>query len=40
MHIYEDMLHTWMFFGIPESKKAIHEMIHIILQRGITHEKL
>ncbi|MDY0294967.1 MAG: alpha/beta hydrolase [Acholeplasmataceae bacterium] len=26
MHIYQDMLHTWMFFGIKESKQAINEM--------------
>jgi epsilon-lactone hydrolase len=32
IHTYEDMLHTWMFFGIPESKQAINEMIDVIHQ--------
>lgn len=32
IHSYEDMLHTWMFFGIPESKQAIDEMIDVIHQ--------
>jgi acetyl esterase/lipase len=26
MNVYEDMLHTWMFFGLKESRKAINEM--------------
>lgn len=31
LYIYEDMLHTWIFFGIEESKKAIHEIHQTIL---------
>lgn len=27
MHIYQDMLHTWMFFGIKESIKTMNEIV-------------
>ncbi|TNF09484.1 MAG: alpha/beta hydrolase [Bacillota bacterium] len=30
MHIYEKMLHTWIYFGIRESLKAIDEIIQTI----------
>ncbi|MDR4968234.1 MAG: alpha/beta hydrolase [Acholeplasmataceae bacterium] len=29
-HLYEEMMHVWMFFGLPESKKALKEVIDII----------
>lgn len=30
MHIYEKMLHTWIYFGIPESKQALNEICETI----------
>jgi len=30
MYTHQDMLHTWMFFGIKESVDAIHEMVRYI----------
>jgi acetyl esterase/lipase len=30
MHIYKKMLHTWIYFGIPESKHAINEICDTI----------
>ena len=30
VYTYDDMLHTWMFFGLPESKQSILEMIKVI----------
>lgn len=30
MHVYQDMLHTWMFFGLRESLKSIREMVNHI----------
>lgn len=32
MHIYENMLHTWIYFGILESKQAMNEIVQTILQ--------
>ncbi|TVP86097.1 MAG: alpha/beta hydrolase [Acholeplasmataceae bacterium] len=31
LHVYEDMLHTWMFFGLPESRQAISDITNHIL---------
>ncbi|MFU8793345.1 MAG: alpha/beta hydrolase fold domain-containing protein [Acholeplasmataceae bacterium] len=31
-HLYEEMMHVWMFFGLPESKKVLKETIEIINQ--------
>jgi acetyl esterase/lipase len=30
MYIYKDMLHTWIFFGVPESKQAVDEISHYV----------
>lgn len=30
MHVYQDMLHTWMFFGLKESNAMINEMTKLI----------
>ena len=32
LYVYEKMLHTWIYFGIPESIKAIHEITNTILK--------
>ena len=31
MHVYEEMLHTWIYFGVPESKMAMKEIIETVL---------